>query len=538
MSQKMFSRRDGAVIGSFHHGHAIVEANQSPETIDLMKNPALISKYIGDEHELFRVLIEYSAVMHERLHYLHTFGTLGGLAMFTARMGALRRFVDCAIELVGAGLVWRLPLSAWVASGEAPDAVRKLLRLARGFRTGTDSFLAPFLPFGAEGHTTNAWIDVPFPSMSEDGKPIVSKVPAFPLSVAFGSPGAAAQRPATVVLPMGYEAIVEGVAHGATRSLVAAMFPSLPPKILEHYGPRKAFPAGQAKNDLDSIARQFEIYTASDLLISKYLRSKSVPQFPRELVFRLSDLALSMSFFSVTDIADDKTRVEIRNPGYQLIEALTDGDVARLAKGEVDYPDVVTKSYQALHDALAVQGDWDTVTPSGTIYTAHRVWESFTAQHIAVPLLKIRLDSGNARFNTEIELIKFALSLSMPHVEVYNGSLQFHGMPDEVRRAWGEQVFTSEIAQQVFADGRMLRCPRAHALLPGIERADFSGGKCMTHTKRACGTFVPGQPGYQPACLFTHALRQFGFIPIQPVAGAPGAGAPSPEPAAVSGRAA
>ncbi|WP_395757236.1 hypothetical protein [Achromobacter sp. EB05] len=514
MQQKMFSHREGTVIGSFHHGHAIIEVNQSPETIELMKDPKLISRHLGDEKVLFQLLLEYSAVMHERLHYLHTFGTLGGLSMFTSRMVALRRFVECAIELARGSVVWQLPLSKWVASGDAPDVVRKLLRFSRGFRAGTDYFLAPFSPFGVRGHTTDAWLDVPFPSMRDDGKPTVSKVPAFPMSAGIGSPEVGDLRPVTIVLPMGYEAIVEGIAHGASRSLVGAMFPELPPSTLEHYGPPKTFDAREKEN-LDAMARQFEIYTASDLLISKYLRGMDIPKFPRELVFRLSDLALSTSFFSVEDINDQQTKVEIINPGYALIRSLTDGDKADLAKGKVPYPDFVQQRYQAILDSLMSQGDWDTVTPQGNLYTAHRVWESFVAQHISVPLLKIRIESNNATFNTESELIKFALLMELPRVEVYNGKLQLHGMPDEVCNAWGQQVFTSELAQQIFADSELLRCPRAHELVPGIEGADFSGGHCVKRKKLGCGTFVPGESGYAPACLFTRTLRALSFIPIQ-----------------------
>lgn len=515
MSQKMFSRSEGAVIGSFHHGHAIIEANQSAETIALMRDPKLISQHLNNEAKLFQLLLECSAVVHERLHYLDTFGTIGGLSMFNARMVALRRFVECAIELVASGVVWQLPLSKWVASGSAPDAVRKLLRLARAFKAGSDHFLAPFSQFGMHGHTSEAWIDVPFPCMSDDGKSTDSTVPAFPMSIGLRSLEDGNVRPVTIMLPMGYEAIVEGIAHGASRSLISVMFPDLPDNTLEHYGPPKAFDADAVAKNLDEIAKQFEIYTASDLLVSKYLRSKSITKFPRKLVFRLSDLALSTSFFTVKDIDDHKTAVEIRNPGDALIFGLTDCETADLATGEVVYPDFVQQHYRALLDSLTSQSDWDTVTPRDTLYTAHRIWESFVAQHISVPLLKIRIESDNTTFNTEFELIKLALSIELPRVEVYNGSLRFHGMPDEVREAWGQQVFTSELAHQIFADSEILRCPRAHELVPGIESADFSGGRCMKYKKLGCGTFVPGQPGYTPTCLFTHTLKQLSFIPVQ-----------------------
>lgn len=518
MSHKMFSRREGAVIGSFHHGHAIIEWNQSEETIEVLRNPELISRYLDEEAALFQLLLECSAVMHERLHYLHTFGTVGGMSMFSARMVALRRFISCAIELRKEGVVWQLPLSKWVASRKAPDAVRKLLRFARAFQTGTDHFLAPFSQFGAEGHTADAWVDVPFPATAEDGSPTLSRVPAFPMSVGIRSSESDDMRPVTILLPMGYEAIVEGIAHGASRSLIGSLFPDLPPDVLQHYGPPKMFDKGQAEKDLDAVARQYEIYTASDLLISKHLRSKKILQFPRNLVFRLSDLALSTSFFNVTDIDDKNTKVEIHNPGYALIHHLTEGDAADLAKNKLEYPAFVQQGYQSMLDGLTSQGDWDTVQPQDTLYTAHRVWESFVAQHISVPLLKTRLESNSETFNTEFELIQFALSMDLPRVEVYNGHLQFHGMPDKVRNAWGQQVFTSELAHQIFADGEILRCPRAHELLPGIDRADFSNGHCRRYKKLGCGTFVPGQPGYTPDCLFTETLKHLSFIPIQPAA--------------------
>ena len=507
MIDRLFSRREDAQFGTYNHGNAIIEASFSTAATELVRSRQQANPHDRAPDE--RMLLEISALMHERLHYLQTYGTLAGMGVLSARVLALRRFINCSMALVMEDRHWQLPLSGWVASGTAPDPVRKLLRFARAVRAGSDVFLAPFKPFSHPDHLPDAWVNIEFASVTPEGVPTKTTVPAFPMAVAFVS-REGAMRPMSVIQPLGYEALIEGIAHGATRTAVGILFPGLDEGTLQHFGPPKVF-TDEELNDPDMVAQRYEIYTATDLMISKYLRSRGIRTFPRKLVFMLSDIALSLACFAIEDVDDRNTRVEIHNPGNVLIGVLESCSDAQLASGEVPYPAEVQAAYKSLHAALSSAPPNDFGSAAMDFYAADRVWEEFVVRKIQIPLLARRIESENALFYEESDMIQAAYELDLPRVEIVNGRLAFHGMPEEIQAAWAQQLFAGEIAQQVFADSTLLRCPKAHQLVAGLEHMDFCRGECRANMKLGCGTFVPGQANFSPSCLFSHAVDRLGF---------------------------
>ncbi|WP_175887068.1 hypothetical protein [Burkholderia contaminans] len=508
----IFSRADSRVIGSFHHGHAIIAATSGGEALELYRNPDLIASYGNDHHRIFELLLEANSLIHERLHFLHSFGTIAGISLFSERMEALRRFMEAGYHIKTTGALWTLPLSKAASDPNCAGVIRKLRRYARSYRYANDIFLAPFSKIAVDGHTDLPWLDVGLDNSKGHGD---HKIPAFPLSLSL-SRGTQASRPVSVVIPLGYEALVEGIAHSMARSVTEALFPQLPAELFVQYGPPRRMVVGTSESDLQEVANRTEIYMATDFLISKYLRSKGIPQFSRAVVIKLSDIALSSNFFSIRDVSDTDTMIKVGSPGYSFVKALEKVAPTKLKDAEIEYPKAVDNFYLTMLESLSAGGDWDTVEGINSILTAPKIWESFCAQNIAIPLLKSRIESKNKSFFDSNDMFLMAARMDFPRVEVLNGHMEFVGIPEPVRHAWGKQLFVSEIAQQVFADSHILCCPRAHPVLPGMGHLDFSNGNCRRNIKFGCGSFVPGQNDFHPPCLFTNTLQELGFIKSTP----------------------
>ncbi|PQV52956.1 hypothetical protein [Paraburkholderia sp. BL21I4N1] len=512
MDTGLFSQSDSRVIGSFHYGHAIIAATSNDEALELYRNPALIDSYGGDQARIFELLLEANSIIHERLHFLHSFGTIAGLSLFSERMVASRRFMEAGYHLKTTGALWTLPLSKAASDPNCPDVIRKLRRYARSYRVANDMFLAPYSKIAVDGHTDLPWLDVPVETVGGHGDP---KIPAFPLSIDLPQE-TGSSRPISVLIPLGYEALVEGIAHSMARSVTEALFPELSAELFVKYGPPRKVRVGTPESDIDEVASRTDIYMATDFLISKYLRSKGIAQFARETVVKLSDIALSSTFFSVEDVSDKDTMIKVQFPGYSLVRALEQADPISLEKAEIEYPESIDKIYANILERLSAGGDWDTVEGSNSLFMAPKIWESFCAHHITVPLLKSRIENGNKSFYDSTDLFMTAARMALPRVEVLNGGVKFIGIPEPVKNAWGKQLFVSEIAQQVFADSDVIFCPRAHPTLPGMDHLDFAGGKCKLNIKRGCGSCIPGQNDFHPPCLFTNALKELGFIKPDP----------------------
>jgi hypothetical protein len=507
-----FSRRDEGVIGSFHHGLGLVEINWSLEAIDLFTHPEKIADYASDHQKLLSLLLEMTSFIHERVHLLDTFGTVGGLSLYTARLACAKQFLDVALELKRAGMRWQLPLSTWAKQADCPASVRRLLRIARSFRVGSDAFLAPFSPFGVPEITLEPWLTIPFHPPGDKQR---IDIPAFPKSIGLKSSDGNV-RPVSIVFPVGYEAVVEGVAHSVARSFIDARFSSIAPELMTSYGPPKQFiPDPDHAKYLQQVAASQEIYNVTDFMISKYLRTHGIDQFPRELVLKLSDIALSGSMIQLDNSEHENTKLSWRSPGSEMIGSLERTDISTPTDPAIEYPDFLDAGYATFLSELKKGGDWHTVENKDSFLQAIRVWESFVAQNVTVPLFEKRLESRHACFYTAEGLLELAFSANLPMVQVINGQLDFEGIPDEVRNAWGIQMFLGEITHQVFADSRTILCPRRHRLVPGMESADFSGGHCPKHERLGCGSWVSGEDKYAPPCLFTQSLKQYSFIPFK-----------------------
>lgn len=509
MAKPHFSKFVEGRIGSFHHGLAMVEVRVSTEAYDLMDQPSMVHKYKAQPERQFQLLLEMNSIVHERIHYLDTFGTLAGISLLSSRFELLREFIEVGGRMARQRKRWKLPLANWISDADVPPDVKQLAKLAIAYRQTDKLFEAAVEPFMVEGQTEDVWVELPLSAarvvMSRD-----IKIPAFPQSIAIRDPaGKRPDRPVTVFHPLGYQAILEGRAHSMARSWMETKFPDVPVELFSTYGPPRAMPAGEFLGQFENdAANWFAVYNMTDYMISKFLRGRGVHQFSRDLVLGLSDRALSESILFIDSSNANAIAASVRSPGTVLVELMD--ELPPIDTPTVTYPERTTEMYRSTLEKLERGGDWQTVTGSEP-YRALRVWESFIAHHITVPLLRQRLETNHAVYANGNDLLRLAIS-DLPRVEVINDQLKFHLIPDEVRSAWAKQMFLGEIAEQIFGGAKIIRCPRAHRLLPGLTSIDFAGGKCNTYVRRGCGSCTEGVPSLSLSCLFNSTLIAYGLV--------------------------
>ncbi len=493
----------------------MVEATLSDEASELHANPLRLQQYADKPDRQLRLLLELNSIAHERIHYLDTFGTIAGISLLTARIQLLREFLEVSGRLAAKQTPWQLPLSKWLQRTDVPPAVKSVAGLARTHSNASQLFVAAVEPFMVEGRTDEAWIDLPFQPRGRTVT-INPSIPAFPLSIEVVEPtGVHPGRPVTVFHPLGYEAILEGRAHAMARSYIESVFIDAPRDLLANYGPaRRRMPSSTLPDQLPvSLAKQFQIYNITDFMVSKFLRRRGISEFSRDLVLQLSDRALSQSMLHIRRLNANQNEVSFTSPGAVFVSLMS--ELPSTTSPTVDYPEQVTDMYHATLSNLEKGEDWNMVTGIQP-YMSLRIWESFMAQHITVPLLRRRLETHHAVYTSGSVLMDLITSLALPRVEIINGRLFFHHMPPAVQSAWASQMFLGEIADQLFADATTIRCPRAHRLLPGLDTVDFANGQCAASIRRGCGSCTGGVPSHEVACMFNVALRSYGLALRQP----------------------
>lgn len=524
MAERLFFSADASHrIGSFDHGLGLIDVSMTDEAIELLRKPATVSAYRNEPLRLKRRLLELTNYAHEHRHYLDTFGTLSGIGVYAARLGCIGRFTDVALQLLVDGVAWRLPLSAWAREPDCPPPVRRLLRFVRSHRIGADFFFGAYPRFTVAGHRKEAWLDLPVhhgtPAQAPQEQHPQDQgyhVPAFPFSMAIARQGAGGEpsvRPFTVVYPIGYEALLEGTAQAMARELVETMFPSVPYDFLvEHRQVGQHDENEDDEHRFQRIADALPPYNVTDLLVSKYLRGHGIDKFPRELLLKLTDAGLASGGLQLRDVDDTTTMAHILCPARAFVDQLAETPAQRLGRGETDFPQACQDAYAGLLAAMRKGGDWQTVARPDAIYSAVRVWESFLAQNVTVPLLQKRIDTGHASFQVQDQAVQEIFDMGRPCVQVFNGKIEFRHVPPPVQTAWARQMMLGEITQQLFNDATTFLCPRANRLLPGMDSVDFAHGHCNRNERRGCGSWAPGRDAEVPDCMFRECLAAYGFI--------------------------
>lgn len=479
--------------------------------------------------EFFLLLLKITSSFHEKRHFFDTFGTTAGLSLFTNHQDCIERFAALCIQLARRGIPWRLPLSKWLTRYDCPGEVKQFARHLRSFKIANDIFSGNFSGMIMPGTPVDPWIDVPV----YQGKKNSWTVPAFPLSLSTGElmgDGEAALAESiknatsyTAFQPIGYKSLIEGAAHLMARCIVDGRFEGIDPQLLPRYGPyTKLSGADQNSRGLHALAELIGTYSAADLMVSRFLRQYAIPRFERASVFKLIDIALSSAELIVADAGKHSTIAAMSSPGQIFVDQLSSVGISALHKASFAYPDNVDDRYLHLLAHFKKTTQWTAIPDPESPYAASKVWRSFLSEMVVVPLLERRLESKHALFYKVETMLKDMDEAPLPHVNVINDQLRFEGVPVPVQQAWMHNMMFSELAHQIFADDPLLRCPRAHHMLPGMKSVDLmidpSKGSCKGHIARGCGSWSATRSLPLPDCLFKLTLQAYGFIPIASVA--------------------
>ncbi|OFJ46641.1 hypothetical protein BA896_020365 [Janthinobacterium lividum] len=499
MAERVFlSRKDDNKIGSFEYGLGLLNIDVSKEAWELVKSPKRIHEYDPDQKKQY--LLEVCAWIHERRHYLDTFGTIAGISVYASRLACLSRFIKVSIDLKHKGVTWQLPIEKWVTDESCPKEVKDLRRFLISYGISTDFFFGNFEPQTIPGHMPEAWLMMP---NSEN----LPGMPMFPFSLSVGAP----HGDISVLFPIGFEALLEGAAQAVSRNLVDTLFPDLNRDILVDQIIVLHREDHEPEPSREEWAKMVSLYNATDLLISKYLRNQGVHEFPRALVLKLTDIALSSGVISIEDISDSTTMTRIDSAAIVFVDMLESLSVDQLKNNDFDYPEHIDALYVRLLEKIRQGGDWDTVLDHESIYNAPHVWQSFLAQNLTKPLLERRIETKHESMYGK-EHVTQIFDRNLPCVQVMNGQLRFENIPEPVQRSWAQQMILSEIAQQIFSNEEVILCPRAHRMLPGMESLDLSGGKCRRNERQGCGSWRAGRELLLPRCVFSSALSALSVV--------------------------
>jgi hypothetical protein len=503
VNRTFFARADDAQVGEFHYHLGLVEFTLSEPAkaivMQISEGRQQVSVEQRDESTLVQLAYEVTSFFHEMRHFVDTFGTMAGISLFSARLVVLKEFVALSEALNEARMRWDLPLSKWAMQDDCPQAVRDVVRRARTFDIASDIYIAPFTPVEIDGHREDLKIELDY----ERG----GKADAFPLRIG-RIDDSGIERLRTVLFPLGLEALMEGNAHALSRTLVEHYFPEPIAQRLQH---RSNIIQSRDERGLDDqrAAQTTMPYMVTDLLITRFLKCHGISKFPRDLIFGLTDRALTTSSIQRRQEIPGTTEMHTDRAGGVLVDLLEAEDPQALGAGSVSDAPEMTKAYEALLAGLERGGDWQTVKDDTMPLSSIAIWESYIAQSFIVPLLRERLATGHRAFTSHEGFITLLPKIGLPPARVANGRLMLAIMPPRVQQAWWHQLMLGEILRQLIRGDGSVFCPRAHATVPGVTTMNLAfEGDCQRHLRLGCGTFRPGQAAMiTPKCLFEDALR-------------------------------
>lgn len=499
------SRSADDSFGSFHYPLGLVEHSFSGEAAEIFKRGIEDRKALAQEYNEKELLdIAYAAVsmQHEYRHFYDQFGTIAGISLFSTYIECLKSFERAQQRIVAEKIEWQWPIAKWANSSECPSEVRAFVRAARAYSAGAAAFIGTFDPIQVDGHLDELFVEAKEPG----------GIPVDLATVRMVRRGNERDEPFTVLYPFGLEVVLEANAHAISRTMVENSFPEAIARGFEQREREVASDQSAASGVLP--------YMVLDLLISRRMRSRGAPNFNRNLVLGVADELLARAMIHFEHISDTDTALSITTPGSMLEQLLDQGSIEALTAGDVEVSEIVDEGYRTLLASLEQGGDWDTVEDDNSLSSMIRIWESYTAQHFAVPLLRRRLQTDHACFRT-IDGFLDMFGEVRPPVMVSDGRVSTGDMPQRVQQAWWNLLFVSQIISSVVDQGPV-RCPRAFKAIPGIASVNLVGGhvtsqptagrSCGAYASLGCGTFDGGSMLVKPDCPFTGTLQACRFI--------------------------
>jgi hypothetical protein len=492
----VLSSRDGSQFGSFHFPYGIVEHSMTPEAANLLfredaEKPAKEPASQEEIKTMVRLAYQASSFLHETRHFYDQFGTVAGISLFSSFMEALKSFAQAAARVAADETKWRWPVAKWSAEKTSPVEIRRFMRQARSFRVGSELLLGTFNGLEVDGHVE----DLLGEAVTGRGFPI----DVAPIRIAVLGRDSK-PLPKTIMHPLGVEALFEANAHALTRNLIGHAFP----KVVADELTQDRFVVEYRPGERRDLGPQVLPYMVLDRVITKYLRARGRQTFARATVIGVADEVLAQAFLTIKPVSDTDTTIEASRVGKTVHAVLEQTSLDDLVAGNVPASDLVTQVYRGLLDAYEKGGDWDTVADDGSLLSSIRIWESYSAQHFAVPLLRVRLATDHKAFRSSEGLLDLLKAVWPPIVST-DGQTAFD-LPDRVRQAWAQVLMAGQIMQAVAASDTVL-CPRAFGTIPGLSNTTFASKYlCTDYIPVGCGRFS-GDSVEDTPCLFVNMLR-------------------------------
>jgi hypothetical protein len=505
MTERSASSSDPApaisrTFGSFHAEALIRRLDVDPLEYMVPERIAAFRKRgpsIDEQREFAQAQM---AIFHEDRHLHDAFGTRAGISLFLMRMFILQEFTRTGLQLRHEKKRWPLPVTQGDGAALSGD-VLKFVRLALAAKRAGRRFQAtPAINQNLEE------MPHPLPHVSQlQEDDLKSMVYAFPARTqAVRSDGSV--HPGLLHIPLAFDAILEGNAQALQRDCVEMMWGAeVAHSLFTLSGAtfRKIGEAGQPPT-----------YNVTDLMVSRFVANAGQPKFPRAAVMKLSDHALSEAMVSVGWGPDGNVQTQLLCPGHAFVNMLKTVGPSAINAGDVPAP--LDEGYKALRDQLANLPNWETLDachprPLSDVQILYH----WVASNIIVPLLDERLKTGHRVFSDpQLWLERFPAMPKAPFRVDLDGVLKTDNVPERVQQAWLAVVMLDSMVRQLIGGEPAILCPRAHRLMPGLEKANLARtGSCDEYVSAdLCGRYVAGMTiDSLPDCHFAWMLDLAGF---------------------------
>ena len=490
----------GRSYGSFHAEALLQRLDVDPLEYINPERIAAFKKKGPSIDEQRDFAMSQMAVLHEERHFHDAFGTRAGISLFLMRTYVLDEFARTGLKLQKEKKRWPLPLTKPGNAALTGD-VLKFVRLALAARSAGQRFQAT--PAITQEATD---LPNPLPHVSRlQENDLKTTVYAFPARTA-AKRGDGTTHPGLTHIPIALDAVMEGIAQAIQRSYAEVMWG-------DEVADSLFLLAGATLREIGT-AGQPATYNATDLMVSRFLQNAGSPGFARTTLLKLSDHALGEGLVSVSWGADGNVQTQLVCPGHAFVDSLETLGAPAIKAGAVPAP--ANETYAEIRKNLASLPPWESVDakyprPLSDVL----ILRNWVASTIIVPLLDQRLETDHQVFSDwEVWFGRYG-SLPMTPFRVRpNGVLLAKNVPERVQHAWITVVMLESMLRQLITGEPAVLCPRAHGLIPGLEKTNLAySGSCSEYVDaELCGQYTEGMSIKSlPQCRFAEVLGMAGF---------------------------
>jgi hypothetical protein len=450
------------------------------------------------------------APLHEARHFHDAFGTRAGISLFLTRMFLLREFVSASVGLMASGRDWPFPITS-AKQEDLPKSAWSFLARSCKIYQALGRFRGE-IPAIYPGTETKLPEPLPYVVWLKENR-LDSRVAAVPAQVLRGKDGAVI--PDVQFAPIGFDVLLEGSAQALQRNLIENLWGREVAEtaftltnISGHQ--RDADPISPPERDSQSSAltapASVPKYNLTDLMISRYVGQT----FSRKSVIALTDRALSESFIGVNEAGE----IRMTCPGVEFADSLPEIGSEAIVAGDIP-PPPSAQYYVELRKSIRMTAPLEALG-NDLPQALHDIetMSRWVAHEIILPMLDARLaTSGKLLSDPKCYFDNLPTLPRIPFQLQPDGRVTTHA-PLAIQGAWARTVMMDRIMMQLIGGDPIIRCPRAHALAPGMERINYAlEGDCQNYVSAdLCGRHKSGASlGSLPNCQFAHTLHELGF---------------------------